>query len=220
MGLMPHPEHAVEPAIGGTDGLVLLGSLVDRAVSRRGGPRDARARAEGRSRARARAWAHARGVAEHPVDPGPRAELRGARDLLRDVVRALLLQVEQEVPAAAAFAGRARAPGPRRERRLRLDRRWARGGLQDREPQSSLVHRAPAGRGDRRRRHPAGHLHDGRATDRLARFAALRPARGSEASLSACTAWSMGSAATATRSASPRSAARPAFTSATAATSS
>ena len=29
IGLMPHPEHAVEPAIGGTDGLVLLGSLVD-----------------------------------------------------------------------------------------------------------------------------------------------------------------------------------------------
>ncbi len=31
MGLMPHPEHAVEPAIGGTDGLFLLGSLVDAA---------------------------------------------------------------------------------------------------------------------------------------------------------------------------------------------
>jgi phosphoribosylformylglycinamidine (FGAM) synthase-like amidotransferase family enzyme len=29
MGLMPHPEHAVEPAFGGTDGLALLGSLVD-----------------------------------------------------------------------------------------------------------------------------------------------------------------------------------------------
>ena len=28
-GLMPHPEHAVEPAIGGTDGLAILGSLVD-----------------------------------------------------------------------------------------------------------------------------------------------------------------------------------------------
>ena len=28
-GLMPHPEHAVEPAIGGVDGLVLLGSLID-----------------------------------------------------------------------------------------------------------------------------------------------------------------------------------------------
>jgi phosphoribosylformylglycinamidine (FGAM) synthase-like amidotransferase family enzyme len=34
MGLMPHPEHAVEPAIGGTDGLVLLGSLVDSAGRR------------------------------------------------------------------------------------------------------------------------------------------------------------------------------------------
>ena len=28
-GLMPHPEHAVEPAIGGVDGLVILGSLLD-----------------------------------------------------------------------------------------------------------------------------------------------------------------------------------------------
>lgn len=28
-GLMPHPEHAVEPLIGGTDGLVLLGSMLD-----------------------------------------------------------------------------------------------------------------------------------------------------------------------------------------------
>ena len=32
MGLMPHPEHAVEPAIGGTDGLAILGSLVDALV--------------------------------------------------------------------------------------------------------------------------------------------------------------------------------------------
>ena len=29
MGLMPHPEHAVEDAIGGTDGRFLLGSLLD-----------------------------------------------------------------------------------------------------------------------------------------------------------------------------------------------
>ena len=29
LGLMPHPEHAVEPLIGGEDGLVILGSLVD-----------------------------------------------------------------------------------------------------------------------------------------------------------------------------------------------
>jgi len=35
MGLMPHPEHAVEPAIGGTDGLAILGSLVDALGARR-----------------------------------------------------------------------------------------------------------------------------------------------------------------------------------------
>jgi len=29
-GLMPHPEHAVEPALGGTDGRLILGSLLDR----------------------------------------------------------------------------------------------------------------------------------------------------------------------------------------------
>jgi phosphoribosylformylglycinamidine (FGAM) synthase-like amidotransferase family enzyme len=29
LGLMPHPEHAVEARFGGTDGLALLGSLVD-----------------------------------------------------------------------------------------------------------------------------------------------------------------------------------------------
>ena len=33
-GLMPHPEHAAEPAIGGVDGLVLLGSMVDAAEGR------------------------------------------------------------------------------------------------------------------------------------------------------------------------------------------
>jgi phosphoribosylformylglycinamidine synthase I len=38
MGLMPHPEHAVEALTGGTDGLVILGSLVD-AVAGGGGGR-------------------------------------------------------------------------------------------------------------------------------------------------------------------------------------
>ncbi len=28
-GLMPHPEHAVEAAIGGVDGRLILGSLLD-----------------------------------------------------------------------------------------------------------------------------------------------------------------------------------------------
>jgi phosphoribosylformylglycinamidine synthase len=32
-GLMPHPEHAVEGAIGGSDGALLLGSLLDYALA-------------------------------------------------------------------------------------------------------------------------------------------------------------------------------------------
>jgi len=38
-GLMPHPEHAVEAAIGGLDGLVLLGSLLDAVRSLAAGQR-------------------------------------------------------------------------------------------------------------------------------------------------------------------------------------
>jgi phosphoribosylformylglycinamidine synthase len=30
-GLMPHPEHAVDPLLGSTDGAILLASLVDAA---------------------------------------------------------------------------------------------------------------------------------------------------------------------------------------------
>ena len=29
LGLMPHPEHAVQPLLGSTDGALILGSLVD-----------------------------------------------------------------------------------------------------------------------------------------------------------------------------------------------
>jgi phosphoribosylformylglycinamidine synthase len=31
LGLMPHPEHAVDPLLGSTDGALILGSLVDAA---------------------------------------------------------------------------------------------------------------------------------------------------------------------------------------------
>ena len=34
MGLMPHPEHAVEPLLGSTDGSLILGSMLDAAHSR------------------------------------------------------------------------------------------------------------------------------------------------------------------------------------------
>jgi phosphoribosylformylglycinamidine synthase len=33
MGLMPHPEHAVDPLLGSTDGALVLGSLIDAAAS-------------------------------------------------------------------------------------------------------------------------------------------------------------------------------------------
>jgi len=38
-GLMPHPEHAVEAAIGGTDGRKILGSLLDAVAAGAAGPR-------------------------------------------------------------------------------------------------------------------------------------------------------------------------------------
>jgi phosphoribosylformylglycinamidine (FGAM) synthase-like amidotransferase family enzyme len=34
MGLMPHPEHAVDPLLGSADGALILSSLVDSARSR------------------------------------------------------------------------------------------------------------------------------------------------------------------------------------------
>jgi len=37
LGLMPHPEHAVEPDLGGTDGAKILGSLLDVVEGRGGG---------------------------------------------------------------------------------------------------------------------------------------------------------------------------------------
>jgi phosphoribosylformylglycinamidine synthase len=40
-GLMPHPEHAVDPLLGSSDGAVILRSLIDAAADRRGTPRAA-----------------------------------------------------------------------------------------------------------------------------------------------------------------------------------
>jgi phosphoribosylformylglycinamidine synthase len=34
LGLMPHPEHAVDPLLGSTDGALILGALVDAARDR------------------------------------------------------------------------------------------------------------------------------------------------------------------------------------------
>ena len=100
-----------------------------------------------------------------------------ARHLLGDVVRALQLQELARAPEDAADRRAARAAGAGRERRRRRHRRRAGRGLQDRIAQPPVVHRAVPGRGHRRRRHHPRHLHDGRAPDRAAELAALRPAR-------------------------------------------
>jgi phosphoribosylformylglycinamidine synthase subunit PurQ / glutaminase len=44
LGLMPHPEHAVDPLIGSTDGALILGSLIEAARDRSGAPEAAAAR--------------------------------------------------------------------------------------------------------------------------------------------------------------------------------
>ena len=124
--------------------------------------------------------------------------LHRARHLLRDVERALLVQVVAHPPARPADDGPARHPGPGRERRRRRHRRRAGGRLQDGVAQPPVVHRAVPGRGDRRRRHPARRVHHGRAADRVPRLAALRPARSSEDARSSSRAWSRASPATAT----------------------
>ena len=77
-----------------------------------------------------------------------------------------------------------------------------------REPQPPVGHRALPGRGHRRRRHPARHLHHGRPPDRPDGPAAVRPARRRPQPLDRRGRRVAGSPATATPSACPPSAAR------------
>ena len=44
LGLMPHPEHAVDPLMGSTDGALILGGLIEAARERAGAPAAAAAR--------------------------------------------------------------------------------------------------------------------------------------------------------------------------------
>ena len=142
---------------------------------------DGSARTRGGPAARARARPQRRGVAAHPRNPRPHADLLRAGHLLGDVVGALFATSRAAcICKNLPTTGRARPGGAGRRRRRRRDRRRPRGDLQDREPQPPVVHRADPGRGDRRGRHPARHLLDGRAPDRVARLDPLRPARRSQ----------------------------------------
>ena len=123
---------------------------------------------------RRRARADARRVPAAARHPRPRAVAHGARHLLGDVERALLLQVVARLAQDAAHQGPAGDPGPGRERRRGRHRRRRCRRLQDGEPQPPLLHRALPGCGHRRRRHHARRVHHGRAARRQPQCAALR----------------------------------------------
>ena len=124
---------------------------------------------------RGRPWPHGRGVRQGRGGSRSCADVRGARRLRGDVVRALLVQELARLAAPAADDGPAGDPGSRRERGCRRHRRGARRRLQDREPQSPVVHRAFPGGSHRRWWHPARRVHDGRPARRESRCPALRP---------------------------------------------
>ena len=130
-------------------------------------PRDPRA-------APPRAGADRRGARRDRTTARPWSQRPRARDVQRDVERALLLQEQQAPPADAADRRRRRGRRPGRERRRHADRRRLGSGLQDRVAQPPVRGRAIPGRGHRGRRHPARRLRDGRATDRGPRRAPLR----------------------------------------------
>ena len=171
VGLMPHPEHAVDPDLGPTGGQPLFASLLargarevqrDRAVAEE--PLHRAARADGRR------------VRADRGDARPRAEPRRAGDVRRHVVRALLLQVAPSSPAHAADRGPVGAGRPRPGRRRRRPRRRHRRRVQDGVALAPQRDRAVPGRGHGRRRDRARHPLDGGPAGGADRPAAVRAA--------------------------------------------
>ena len=109
MGLMPHPEHAVDPLTGSADGGLPV------RVARR-------ARRRARRRRERRPPPHRElGLTDSEYDlivrqARPRAQRPRAGGVLADVVRALRLQALEEAARPAAHRGAAPADGPGRER--------------------------------------------------------------------------------------------------------
>ena len=143
VGLMPHPEHAVDPLTGSADGGKLFESLV--------APSGARARmSAGTADARHREL----GLTDAEYDAIVDQLEREPNDVELAVFslmwsRALRLQALEEAAAAAAHRGPARRDGPGGERRRGRRRRRAGGGLQGRVAQPPERGRAVPGRGHR-----------------------------------------------------------------------
>ncbi len=131
----------------------------------------------GRRTDRARARPRRRRIRPDPRDPRPHSDLDRAGHHLGAVVRALLLQVLEDLPEGIPHRRPPRGAGPGRKRRGGRHRPRLGGGLQDGEPQPPELHRALPGRRHRSRRHPARRLHHGRAADRPARRPAFRRGR-------------------------------------------
>src|SRR5690625_2213792 len=81
-----------------------------------------------------RTWDDRGGISAHPRPAGPDPELYRARHLLRDVERALQLQILETLAADALHRGQAGHLRAGRKCGRRRYRRWAGSGLQDGEP--------------------------------------------------------------------------------------
>ena len=120
-------------------------------------------------------------VPPDPGDPRSPADQLRARDVLRDVERALLLQVQQGAPAPLRRAGAGDAArqdpcGHRRERRRDRHRSGLRRDVQGRVAQPPELRRALPGCCDRSRRHRPRHPRHGRPAGGGDGPAALRSA--------------------------------------------
>ncbi len=172
VGLMPHPEHAVEPLTGpGTDGLGMFASLLGPSAGRR------------------RMIDTVERAAETSEQPQPYGELGLAEDeyaRIREIlgrrptsselaIYSVMWSEHCSYKSSKVHLRAVRREGPQdrrvarrhgRERGRRRCRRRLGGHVQDRVAQPSVLRRAAPGRGHRGRGHRARHPDDGRAADR------------------------------------------------------
>ena len=224
VGIMPHPEHAVEALTGpSTDGLGFFTSRARQAVVQRVTRRHRRARREDARTTSSPTPSSASkptstsGSARSSAAGRPRPSWRctrscGASTAPTSRARCTCASsARRPRPATRCSPASARTPASSTSP-------TARGDLQGRVAQPPELRRALPGRGHRRRRHRPRHPRDGRPPGRRDGPAALRRAPTTRTPPGCCPASSPASAATATAWACPTSAARSSSTPATRAT--